>query len=306
MKILVTGSNGQLGRDVVKALLAHGHEVIGCGTAAHPCQAIETGFSYFPLDIRDERAVHMALSSIQPEALIHCAAWTAVDDAENPSMFDEVWAINATGTENLAKACAAVGVKMLYISTDYVFDGHGETPWQPDCREFGPLNVYGKSKLAGESAVERHLSQFYIVRVSWLYGAGGKNFVKTMLRLGQTNEQIRVVCDQVGTPSYTVDLAEVLAAMVVTDRFGYYHVANGGGYISWHAFCEEIFRQAGLTARAIPVTTAEYGLSKAARPMNSRLDIRSLGELGIRPPHWRDALKRYLLETKEAVGLDQD
>jgi len=307
MKILVTGSNGQLGQDVVKALLAHGHEVIGCGTAELPVQAVDSGpspfFSYQPLNITDERAVGLALSAIQPGALIHCAAWTAVDAAENPLVFDEVWAVNAIGSENLAKACAAVGAKMLYISTDYVFDGHGETPWPPDSRDFGPLNVYGKSKLEGEEAVRRHLDRFFVARVSWLYGLGGKNFVKTMLRAGCANEQVRVVCDQVGTPTYTADVAAILAAMVVTNQYGHYHVANSGGYISWQAFCEEIYRQAGLSTRVIPVTTAEYGLLKAIRPMNSRLDIRKLCELGIHPPHWQDALRRFLAESCMADEL---
>ena len=284
MKIFVTGANGQLGHDVVEELSRRGHTAVGSDLSGD-C----------PLDITDADAVTRVLGEIRPDAVIHCAAWTAVDAAEDAENRDKVQAINGGGTRNIALACRALGCKLLYISTDYVFDGQGETPWQPDCRDYAPLNAYGRSKLAGEEAVRALTERYFIVRIAWVFGLHGGNFVKTMLRLSESHDTLRVVCDQVGTPTYTPDLSRLLADMIETDRYGVYHATNEGGYISWYEFACEIFRQAGKTVNVIPVTTAEYGLSKAARPMNSRLDKRKLVENGFTPlPDWRDALGRYL------------
>jgi len=244
-------------------------------------------------------ACERVIAQAAPDAVIHCAAWTAVDAAEDEENIPKVYAVNAKGTENIAKVCKAVGCKMMYISTDYVFDGQGETPWQPDCKDYAPLSVYGKTKLEGELAVSNLLGEFFIVRIAWVFGLNGKNFIKTMLGLGQKYESLRIVCDQIGTPTYTLDLARLLVDMIETEKYGYYHVTNEGGYISWAEFAKEIFRQAGMTTQVIPVTTAEYGLSKAARPFNSRLDKSKLAEQGFEPlPTWQDALARYLKEIK--------
>ncbi|MBR4039339.1 MAG: dTDP-4-dehydrorhamnose reductase [Clostridia bacterium] len=304
MKIFVTGVCGQLGHDVVNELAGRGHEAIGSDVAPG-YTGIQDGTAvtrapYIQLDITDGAAVSAALSRIRPDAVIHCAAWTAVDAAQDHE--EKVRAVNACGTENIAKACKALDCRMMYISTDYVFDGQGRTPWQPDCREYAPLNVYGKTKLEGELAVSGLLEKYFIVRIAWVFGLNGRNFIKTMLALGQKHDSLRVVCDQIGTPTYTLDLARLLADMIATQKYGYYHATNEGGYISWADFAREIFRQAGLRTQVIPVTTAEYGLSRAARPLNSRLDKRKLAEAGFEPlPEWRDALARYLA----AIRLSQ-
>ena len=243
--------------------------------------------------------MQQVLTDAQPDAVIHCAAWTAVDAAEEPENQPKVRAINAGGTAHIAQACRALGCKMMYISTDYVFDGQGTTPWDPDCTDYRPLNVYGQTKLEGELAAAA-LERYFIVRIAWVFGVNGKNFIKTMLKLGQTHDTLRVVCDQIGTPTYTLDLARLLVDMIETERYGRYHATNEGGYISWYDFACEIFRQAGNTrVQVIPVTTAEYGVSKAARPFNSRLDKRKLTDNGFVPlPDWRDALRRYLQEIE--------
>ena len=286
MKIFVTGAGGQLGHDVVEELAARGHEAVGSD--------LQCGI---PLDITDGEAVDRVLRQVRPDAVIHCAAWTAVDAAEDAENREKVHRINGQGTRNIAEACQALGCKMMYISTDYVFDGQGTDPWQPDCPDYAPLNVYGQSKLEGENAVRELMDKGFIVRIAWVFGRNGANFVKTMLRLAETHDSLRVVCDQVGTPTYTPDLARLLADMIETDKYGTYHATNEGGYISWYDFACEIFRQAGKTVRVQPVTTAEYGLSKAARPMNSRLDKSKLAQNGFNPlPDWRDALARYLRE----------
>ena len=286
MKIFVTGAGGQLGHDVVEELAARGHEAVGSD--------LQCGI---PLDITDGEAVDRVLRQVRPDAVIHCAAWTAVDAAEDAENREKVHRINGQGTRNIAEACRALGCKMMYISTDYVFDGQGTDPWQPDCPDYAPLNVYGQSKLEGENAVRELVDKGFIVRIAWVFGRNGANFVKTMLRLAETHDSLRVVCDQVGTPTYTPDLARLLADMIETDKYGTYHATNEGGYISWYDFACEIFRQAGKTVRVQPVTTAEYGLSKAARPMNSRLDKSKLAQNGFNPlPDWRDALARYLRE----------
>ena len=237
---------------------------------------------------------------VQPDAVVHCAAWTAVDAAEDPDAQEKVYMVNVVGTRNIAEICRELGCKMLYISTDYVFDGQGDIPWSADCGVFNPQNVYGRTKLEGELAVSELLDKFFIVRIAWVFGIHGGNFVKTMLRLGKTHEELRVVNDQIGTPTYTFDLARLLVDMLETDKYGYYHATNEGGYISWYDFACEIFRQAGYTTRVIPVSTEEYGVSKAVRPYNSRLDKSKLLENGFEPlPEWRDALRRYLEKKEE-------
>ena len=240
--------------------------------------------------------------------IVHCAAWTAVDLAEDEDKREKVFAINAGGTENIAKAAGAVDAKMVYISTDYVFDGQGDKPWEPDCKDYAPLCVYGQSKLDGELAVSRILEKYFIVRIAWVFGVNGKNFIKTMLNVGKTHDKLKVVCDQIGTPTYTYDLARLLVDMIETDRYGYYHATNEGGYISWYDFTKEIFRQAVELGheeysedrlKVEPVTTAEYGISKAKRPFNSRLEKSKLRECGFEPlPTWQDALHRYLKEIE--------
>ncbi len=288
MKAFVTGVAGQLGYDVVKELRMRGHEAVGSDL-----QPNEKG--RIALDITDAAAVEKTLAAVQPDAVIHCAAWTAVDAAEDAENRETVHAVNAQGTANIAKACKALACKMIYISTDYVFDGQGEEPWQPDSKVYAPLCWYGQTKLEGEQAVARLLDKFFIVRIAWVFGSNGNNFVKTMLRLGQTHPTLRVVGDQIGTPTYTPDLARLLADMAESDKYGYYHATNEGGYISWYDFACEIFRQAGMQVQVQPVTTAEYGLSKAKRPFNSRLSKQKLADSGFEPlPPWQDALQRYL------------
>lgn len=299
MRVLVTGVCGQLGHDVVNELVKRGHEVVGSDIAPEYSGVADgtpvTQVLYIQLDITDEVAVSVVLGKEMPDAVIHCAAWTAVDAAEDCE--EKVRAVNARGTENIAKACKELGCKMMYISTDYVFDGQGETPWQPDCKDYAPLNVYGQTKLEGELAVSGLLEKYFIVRIAWVFGLNGKNFIKTMLSLGQKYEELRVVNDQIGTPTYTLDLARLLVDMIETEKYGYYHATNEGGYISWADFAKEIFHQARMSTHVAPVTTAEYGLSKAARPFNSRLDKSKLIEQGFEPlPAWQDALGRYLKE----------
>lgn len=296
MKVFVTGVDGQLGHDMVTELLSRGIETIGSDIVPE-CR---TEASYIPLDITDAGAVLETIKQCRPDAVIHCAAWTAVDAAEDPENRQKVYEINAAGTRNLAEAVAEIDAKMVYISTDYVFDGRGTKPWEPDCKAYKPLNVYGETKLEGELAVSQLVNKYFIVRIAWVFGQNGNNFVRTMLKLGRKYESVQVVNDQIGTPTYTPDLARLLADMIGTDRYGYYHATNEGGYISWYDFTLEIYRQAGLETRVIPVSTEEYGLSKAARPFNSRLDKEKLAENGFAPlPHWKDALTRYLKILQE-------
>ena len=304
MKVFVTGVAGQLGHDVMNELYHRGIEGIGSDLAPAYSGIADgsavTTAPYYCLDITDADAVWEILSQVKPDAVIHCAAWTAVDLAEDPEMTEKVRSINAKGTENIAKACKTLDCKMMYISTDYVFDGQGETPWEPDCKDYKPLNVYGQTKLEGELAVSGLLEKYFIVRIAWVFGLNGKNFIKTMLSVGKKYDTVRVVNDQIGTPTYTYDLARLLTDMIVTDKYGYYHATNEGGYISWYDFTCEIFRQAGYTTKIVPVTTAEYGLSKAARPFNSRLEKSKLTQMGFTPlPTWQDALSRYLKEIEE-------
>ena len=310
MKVLVTGVAGQLGHDVMNELAKRGHEGVGSDLAAEYSGIADgsgvTKMPYVSMDITDAAAVETVLQEVKPDAVVHCAAWTAVDLAEDDDKVDKVRSINAGGTKNIAEVCKKLDCKMVYLSTDYVFDGQGTKPWDPDCKIYQPLNVYGQTKLEGELAVSETLDKYFIVRIAWVFGINGKNFIKTMLNVGKTHDTLKVVSDQVGTPTYTYDLARLLVDMIETDKYGYYHVTNEGGFISWYDFTKEIFRQAvelGHTEYSedrltvLPVTTAEYGLSKAKRPFNSRLDKSKLVKNGFTPlPTWQDALRRYLKE----------
>ncbi len=295
MKVLVTGVAGQLGHDVMQELAKR--EIPAVGTD------LKEGI---PLDITDEKAVHQVLQKEKPTVIIHCAAWTAVDLAEEEQNKKTVYAVNVTGTENLAKEAAALGARFVYISTDYVFNGEGTTPWKPDCTEYAPLNYYGQTKWQGEQMVKQYLSSYFIVRIAWVFGLNGGNFIKTMLKVGKNHDRLTVVKDQIGTPTYTKDLARLLVDMIQTEKYGIYHATNEGGYISWYDFAAEIFRQAAVLDPAydeehlqvVPVTTEEYGVSKARRPFNSRLDRSKLVEQGFEPlPDWKDALARYIKEV---------
>lgn len=286
MKVLVTGANGQLGHDVVNELRKRGHTAITTDIA---------GEMDYVLDITKTDVIN-AVKQISPDAIIHCAAWTAVDAAEDEDNKEKVYAINVTGTKNLVEAAEYLDCKFLYLSTDYVFDGQGEEPWKPDDKSYAPLCYYGETKLQGEREV-RQLDKFFIVRIAWVFGLNGKNFIKTMINVGKTHDEVKVVNDQIGTPTYTFDLARLLVDMIESDKYGYYHATNEGGFISWYDFCVEIYKQAGLSTKVTPVTTLEYGLSKAKRPFNSRLDKTKLSENGFeRLPEWKDALSRYLKE----------
>ncbi len=278
MKVLVTGASGQLGHDVCAELARRGIEHMGTSSA--------------DLDVTDAPAVHEAVLRYDPDAVIHCAAYTKVDRAEDEP--DKCWAVNADGTKNIALACREIGAKLIYISTDYVFPGDGERPYEPG-DPVGPLGVYGESKLAGELAVRTLLEKYFIVRISWVFGTNGSNFVKTMLRLSENRDEVSVVCDQVGSPTYTADLAGLLCDMVITEKYGVYHATNEGT-CSWAEFAAEIFRLAGrdTTVRTIP--TCEYP-TLAARPLNSRMGKDKLEQAGFqRLPAWQDALARYIKE----------
>lgn len=304
MRVFVTGVGGQLGHDVMNELHKRNYEGIGSDIHSEYSGVADgspvTAMPYETLDITDAAMVCQVLNRVKPDVVIHCAAWTAVDLAEDEDKQDKVRAINAGGTRNIAEACKKLDCKMLYISTDYVFDGQGTEPWQADCRDYKPMNVYGQTKLEGELAVAEILEKFFIVRIAWVFGLNGKNFIKTMLNAGKKFDTLRVVNDQIGTPTYTLDLSRLLVDMIETEKYGYYHATNEGGYISWYEFACEIFRQAGYSTKVLPVTTAEYGLSKAARPFNSRLDKAKLVENGFVPlPIWQDALHRYLKEIEE-------
>ena len=303
MKFFVTGVAGQLGHDVMNEIASRGYEGVGSDIAPVYSGVADgssvTSMPYVQMDITDGEAVASVLAEVKPDVVVHCAAWTAVDAAEDEENKEKVFAINAKGTENIAKACKELDCKMIYISTDYVFDGQGDRPWEPDDKNYAPLNVYGESKLQGEQAVSSILEKYFIVRIAWVFGLNGKNFIKTMINVGKTHDEVRVVNDQIGTPTYTYDLSRLLVDMAETDKYGYYHATNEGGYISWYDFCVEFYKQYGLETKVTPVTTAEYGLSKAARPFNSRLDKSKLVEAGFTPlPTWQDAVSRYLKEAQ--------
>ena len=313
MKFFVTGVGGQLGHDVMNELAKRSHQGVGSDIQSTYSGVADgsavTAMPYVCLDITDREAVERCIAEVKPDAVIHCAAWTAVDMAEDDDKVEKVRQVNAGGTRNVAEACKKCGCKMLYLSTDYVFDGQGTEPWEPDCKDYRPLNVYGQTKLEGELAVADTLEKYFIVRIAWVFGLNGKNFIKTMINVGKTHGEVRVVNDQIGTPTYTYDLARLLVDMCQTEKYGYYHATNSEvtdesagcktGYISWYDFCCEFYRQYGLKTKVIPVTTEEYGLSKAARPSNSRLDKRKLVENGFTPlPTWQDAVSRYLKEAQ--------
>lgn len=303
MKVFVTGVCGQLGHDVVNELILRGYEAIGSDItekyAGADDQSEVVSAHYEQLDITDSEAVKAVLTRIKPDVVVHCAAWTAVDAAEDEENKVKVYAVNSDGTGNIAKVCKEIDCKMIYISTDYVFNGEGTEPWQPDCKNYAPLCVYGDSKLKGELAVSETLDKYFIVRIAWVFGRNGNNFIKTMLRVGRKFDTVRVVNDQIGTPTYTYDLSKLLVEMCESEKYGYYHATNEGGYISWYDFTKEIYRQAGYTTNVVPVTTEEYGLSKAKRPHNSRLDKSKLTENGFALlPTWQDALTRYLKEIE--------
>lgn len=303
MKFFVTGVSGQLGHDVMNELAKRGYDGVGSDIQPEYCGVADgsaiTDMPYVQLDITDKEAVKKVITEIKPDAVIHCAAWTAVDMAEDDDKVEKVRAVNAGGPQNIADVCKEIDCKMLYLSTDYVFDGQGTQPWQPDCKDYKPLNVYGQTKLEGELAVSRTLEKYFIVRIAWVFGLNGKNFIKTMINVGKAHDEVRVVNDQIGTPTYTYDLARLLVDMCETEKYGYYHATNEGGYISWYDFCVEFYRQYGLKTKVTPVTTEEYGLSKAARPFNSRLDKKKLVENGFTPlPTWQDAVGRYLKEAQ--------
>ncbi len=303
MKVFVTGVGGQLGHDVMNELARRGHEGVGSDIAA-VYSGIADGSAvctmpYEQMDITDPEQVAEVIGRVLPDAIVHCAAWTAVDAAEDPENLEKVRKINVFGTANIAAAAKECGASMMYISTDYVFDGQGTRPWEPDDSDFAPLNVYGLSKLDGEFAVTTALEKYFIVRTAWVFGLNGKNFIKTMINVGKTHSSVRVVNDQIGTPTYTADLARLLVDMIETDKYGFYHATNEGGYISWYDLCREAYDQYGLSTQVIPVSTEEYGLSKAARPFNSRLDKSKLKENGFEPlPDWKDAVRRYLKEAE--------
>lgn len=304
MKVFVTGVGGQLGHDVMNELHKRGYTGVGSDIAPQYSGVADgsavTTMPYVAMDITNADMVRSVLTQEKPDVVIHCAAWTAVDLAEDEDKQEKVRAINAGGTQNIAGVCKELDCKMIYISTDYVFNGQGETPWEPDCKDYAPLNVYGQTKLEGELAVANTLDKYFIVRIAWVFGLNGNNFIKTMLNVGKKFDTLRVVNDQVGTPTYTLDLSRLLVDMAETEKYGYYHATNEGGFISWYDFTKEIYRQAGLDTTVLPVTTAEYGLTKAVRPENSRLDKSKLVRAGFTPlPDWKDALARYLAEIGE-------
>ena len=303
MRVFVTGVNGQLGHDVVNELIKRGHEAIGSDISdiynGVQDDSPVSKAKYIKLDITDENKVNETLRGLKPNAIVHCAAWTAVDLAQEEENKPKVFNINVNGTKYIANAAKDIDAKMLYLSTDYVFNGLGETPWEPEENRFEPLNYYGETKLLGEKEITSTLNKYFIVRIAWVFGLNGKNFIKTMINVGKSHDEVKVVSDQIGTPTYTFDLARLLVDMIETDKYGFYHATNEGGYISWYDFAKEIYKQYGLSTKVIPVTTAEYGLSKAKRPFNSRLNKSKLVEQGFEPlPDYKDAINRYLKEAK--------
>ena len=288
MKVMVTGTLGMLGSEVMKVLQQRGFEAVGMHREV--------------MDITDRGSVLSHVIREKPDAIIHCASWTDVDAAEQPENRDIVYRVNADGTRNVAEAAGDIDSKLVYISTDYVFGGEGCDPRKPDDREFAPLNYYGYTKLEGEKAVAEYTDKYFIVRTSWLFGSNGRNFISSIIDAGRKHDDVRVVNDQIGTPTYACDLASLLVDMITTDKYGVYHATNAetepGGYISWCDFAKEIYRQIGCDTEVIPVSTEEYGVRAAARPLNSRLDKNKLIEAGFRPlPDWKGAVRRYIIEA---------
>ena len=307
MKVFVTGVNGQLGHDVMNSLYYAEIDAIG-SDIKESYSGVQDGspactMPYIGLDLTDEEKTRKVIAEEEIDAIIHCAAWTAVDAAEEPENQAIVEKINGEVPGVLARIMTERDGKILYLSTDYVFSGEGTEPWSPDERNFSPINFYGKTKLMGEERIREVLEKYFIVRIAWVFGLNGKNFIKTMLKVGKNHEEVRVVNDQIGNPTYTLDLAELLVDMICTEKYGNYHATNEGDYISWYDFTKEIYRQAGLKTKVIPVSTEEYGLSKAKRPKNSRLDKKKLRQQGFVPlPDWKNALSRYLEELPEEEG----
>lgn len=301
MKVLVTGANGQLGYDVVLRLIETGHEVICTGSKKISCLSVLlVNIKYVKMDITVKEEVQNVIFNEKPDAVIHCAAWTDVDGAEDKCNYNMVWAINKGGTSYIAGICQKINCKLLYISTDYVFDGQGSLPWNEDSLDLNPRNVYGKTKLAGEQEIKKLTDRYFIVRIAWVFGINGNNFVRTMLKVGRDHGVIKVVNDQIGNPTYTRDLSKLLVDMIETEKYGCYHATNEGNYISWYDFAHEIFHQIGYSIKLIPVSTDEYGNNKAARPFNSRLGKSKLDLNGFcRLPDWKDALGRYISELRE-------
>lgn len=298
MTVLVTGVGGQLGFDVVNELARRGHQTVGTDVRREDELVRRAAWDrYVELDVTDPKEIDRVLSAIRPDAIVHCAAWTDVDRAEDEKNREQVRKINVDATGFLTDKAKKLGCKFVYISTDYVFSGEGTTPWKPDETDFRPLNYYAETKLEGERIVSSRLEKYYVVRIAWVFGSNGKNFIRTMLNLAQTRDTLKVVCDQIGTPTYTVDLSVLLCDMLETDRYGFYHATNEGGFISWYDLACEVFRQAGIKMNVIPVSTAEYGASAARRPRNSRLDKSKLEEKGFASlPGWKNAVTRYLKE----------
>lgn len=307
MKVFVTGVNGQLGHDVMNSLYYAEIDAIG-SDIKESYSGVQDGspactMPYIGLDLTDEEKTRKIITEEGIDAIIHCAAWTAVDAAEESENQAIVEKINGEVPGVLARIMKERDGKMLYLSTDYVFSGEGTEPWSPDETNFSPINFYGKTKLMGEERIREVLEKYFIVRIAWVFGLNGKNFIKTMLKVGKNHEEVRVVNDQIGNPTYTLDLAELLVDMICTEKYGNYHATNEGDYISWYDFTKEIYRQAGLKTKVIPVSTEEYGLSKAKRPKNSRLDKKKLRQQGFVPlPDWKNALSRYLEELPEEEG----
>ena len=299
-KVLVTGVNGQLGYDVVLELLGRGIICVGSGRTEKYSGRVQNALlskNYIKMDITDRSEVLRVVRDIAPNVIIHCAAWTAVDLAEEKDNQNVVYNINVTGTENVASAAKESQASMMYISTDYVFDGSGNRPWRPGSRHLAPLNYYGETKLQGEFVVRSMLDRFFIVRTEWTFGVNGNNFVRNIINTGRTQQSVSVVCDQIGSPTSTEDLARLLADLVLTDKYGCYHAVNSGEYISWYEFCKVIFSLCGIETEVVPMRTAEYKNTKAVRPLNSRMDVTKLEKYGFSLlPYWKDALKRYLIK----------
>ena len=307
MKVFVTGVNGQLGHDVMNSLYYAKIDALGSDIKEN-YSGVQDGspactMPYIGLDLTDEEKTRKLISEEGIDAIIHCAAWTAVDAAEELENRAIVEKINGEVPGVLARIMKERDGKLLYLSTDYVFSGEGAEAWSPDETNFAPINFYGKTKLMGEEKIREALEKYFIVRIAWVFGLNGKNFIKTMLSVGKSHEEVRVVNDQIGNPTYTLDLAELLVDMICSEKYGNYHATNEGEYISWYDFTKEIYKQAGLATKVLPVSTEEYGLSKAKRPKNSRLDKTKLKAEGFTSlPDWKDALSRYLKALEEEEG----
>ncbi|SJZ77111.1 dTDP-4-dehydrorhamnose reductase [Anaerorhabdus furcosa] len=302
-KIFVTGACGQIGVDVVNELLNRKYEVIATDLCELCDYDLLTKFNdeimYFQLDIKNEDILRDVINKVTPDIIIHCAAWTSVDLAEFEENQELVRKINVESTKVLASCAKDLDIKIVYISTDYVFDGEGVDPWKPDCNNYNPLNFYGLTKLYGEMKITNALEKYFIVRTSWVFGKNGKNFIKTILELSKVHNEIKVINDQIGSPTYSFDLSRLIVDMIETDKYGYYHITNEGEYISWYELAKEVFFQKEISTKIIPVSTEQYGVNKAIRPLNSRLNKEKIIENGFKPlPVWKDAVSRFLKELE--------